>query len=237
MGAVTRGEPRRRILTRRAGLSLAIPTSRSSRDPVHRSWRPRLVEPCAIRSDSIDAVAESRRAGELVRELRRLSGLSQRELAERAGTSGPTIAAYESGTKEPRISTLDRLAGCAGHQLVAEVRPSDEGARKRDRRRRRSLALAAATADRVGDDWSAAARLALSNLDRMRHVVGENRSNRLLDEWQDILTQGPDAVRRALLDTSARGDDRRQMQPFAGLLTDDERRLVIAATNAWATAS
>ena len=77
----------------------------------------------------------------------------------------------------------------------------------------------------------------MANLDRMRTVVGDNRSNRLLDEWQDILLEGPDAVRAALIDTSVRGDDLRQMQPFAGLLTDDERRLVLAASNAWAAAS
>lgn len=163
--------------------------------------------------------------------------MSQRELAQRARTSGPAIAAYESGSKEPRISTLDRLAGCTGLQLVVELRPSDQGARKRDRRRWRSLALAAATTDRVSADWGSAKALALTNLDRMRHVVGDNPSNRLLDEWQDILMEGSDAVRAALIDPSARGDDRRQMQPFAGLLTDDERRLVLAAADAWAAAS
>src|SRR5258705_312079 len=76
-------------------------------------------------------VSEDRGAGELVRELRRLSRLSQRELGERAGTSGPTIAAYESGTKEPRISTLDRLAACVGHELVTELRPSGDSASPR----------------------------------------------------------------------------------------------------------
>ena len=180
---------------------------------------------------------ESQDAGELVRELRRRSGLSQRELADAAGTSGPTIAAYEAGTKEPRISTLVRLASCVGLELVTGLRPSDQGARKRDRRRWRSLALAAATADRVGADWISAKAIAVNNLVRMRQVVGANRSNRLLDEWQVLLTEGPDAVRRALFDLSARGDDRRQVQPFAGLLSDDERRLVLAASDAWATAS
>jgi transcriptional regulator with XRE-family HTH domain len=46
--------------------------------------------------------------------------LSQSELANRAGTSQATISAYESGAKEPSLSTLQRLLGATGHQL--EVR-------------------------------------------------------------------------------------------------------------------
>jgi ribosome-binding protein aMBF1 (putative translation factor) len=45
------------------------------------------------------------------------AGLSQRALADRAGTSGATIAAYELGTKEPRISTLRRILDAAGMRL------------------------------------------------------------------------------------------------------------------------
>ena len=36
--------------------------------------------------------------------------LTQRELAEKVGVSGPAIAAYETGKAKPRITTLFRLA-------------------------------------------------------------------------------------------------------------------------------
>lgn len=36
--------------------------------------------------------------------------LTQRELAEKVGISGPAIAAYETGKAKPRIETLFRLA-------------------------------------------------------------------------------------------------------------------------------
>src|SRR5215204_6080404 len=86
---------------------------------------------------------------ELVRRVRRVSGLSQRAMAARAGTSGPTVAAYESGEKEPRLSTLHRLAKAADLDLEVRLVPSRRGARQRLRRERRSLAVAAATAAAV----------------------------------------------------------------------------------------
>lgn len=172
------------------------------------------------------------RSAELVRVLRRRSRLTQRELANRAGTSGPTIAAYEAGTKEPRLSTLERLAAAAGQRVVAEVVPSD-GERKRTRRRVRSMALAAATAEAVVADWPRAKRLADRNLERMGGVIGDNRATRWIDEWRTLIVDGPRAVRAALLDSDPERDDLRQMQPFAGVLSDRERDLVLASTSAW----
>ena len=49
----------------------------------------------------------------LLRSARLDAGLSLRELAGRIGTSHATLVAYESGTKEPKISTFLRvLHGC-----------------------------------------------------------------------------------------------------------------------------
>lgn len=173
----------------------------------------------------------------LVRDLRERSGATQRELGRRAGTSGPTIAAYEAGAKEARLSTLERLADAWGHHVSATVRSRERGDALRERRRLRSLALAAATADAVVSDWGGARALAKRNLRRISSVVGDNRSGALLQEWHSLLDGGPDTVRAALTDASPHGDDLRQMQPFAGLLNDRERRLVLAAAEAWASGS
>lgn len=56
-------------------------------------------------------------AGMLVR-ARRAAGLSQEELARRAGTSRPTLSAYEHGRKSPTADTVERLPAEAGHELV-----------------------------------------------------------------------------------------------------------------------
>ncbi len=65
---------------------------------------------------------EGVRSSELIRRCRASSGLTLRELAARAGTSHPTVAAYEAGRKEPAGSTLERLVLAAGFEL--ELRPS-----------------------------------------------------------------------------------------------------------------
>src|SRR3954462_15152067 len=66
-------------------------------------------------------------AGELLRTVRRRRGLSQGELARRAGTSQPVISAYEHARRDPTLGTLRRLVAAAGEQLIvtADVPPSD----------------------------------------------------------------------------------------------------------------
>jgi transcriptional regulator with XRE-family HTH domain len=171
-------------------------------------------------------------ASELVRRIRRFSGLSQRELAAAAGTSGPTIAAYESGVKEPRISTIERLAAAAGCRLHASILRVDRGERARARARRRDLAMASAIAQRVQSDWPRAAAIAKENLERMRAVTGTNRSAVALDEWEAIVERGAAAAVDAITRDDDHHADLRQMHPFADVLDDDERRLVLAALRA-----
>ena len=169
----------------------------------------------------------------LLREIRMASGLSQRGLAELAGTSGPTVAAYESGTKEPRLSTMQRLASSVGLRVDVRLAPAGRGAQQRARRERRSLAIAAATAAAVERDFAAARRLAEENLDRAAALVGDNVANEWIEGWRRALDRGPSALRRTLLDTSEHGHDMRQMSPFAGLLSEGERAAALAAADAF----
>jgi len=48
-------------------------------------------------------------ASQLIRTHRLAAGLSQRELARRAGTSSATLHRYESGAVDPSTGTLNRL--------------------------------------------------------------------------------------------------------------------------------
>ncbi len=63
-------------------------------------------------SKSIDAAG-------ILREARDRAGLSQRELARRAGTSQSVVARIELGQTSPSVSTLDRLLAAAGFELHA----------------------------------------------------------------------------------------------------------------------
>lgn len=53
----------------------------------------------------------------LLREARHRAGLSQVELAQRAGTSQPAIARYERARAMPDLSTLHRLIEACGFEL------------------------------------------------------------------------------------------------------------------------
>ena len=52
--------------------------------------------------------------GEVLKQLREKAGLSQRELAERAGTSQKAISFWEKGEREPTLSNLQKLCTALG---------------------------------------------------------------------------------------------------------------------------
>ncbi len=70
----------------------------------------------------------------MLRDARRRAGLSLRELADRAGTSHPTLAAYEAGRIRPRVDTYRRVLEAAGFvlemNLVARVDVGPQRERK-----------------------------------------------------------------------------------------------------------
>jgi transcriptional regulator with XRE-family HTH domain len=82
---------------------------------------------------------------ELIRGARHAAGLTQLELAGRAHTAQPAVAAYESGARTPNLATLERLLRACDHEVEVLARP-------RVRRGAASLAeLAPTIADDLGD--------------------------------------------------------------------------------------
>lgn len=60
----------------------------------------------------------------LLTRARQDAGWSKAELARRANTSRTTVSAYEHGSKTPTLTTLERLVGVAGFELVLQPRPT-----------------------------------------------------------------------------------------------------------------
>lgn len=58
--------------------------------------------------------------GSFVRDARRDAGLSQRQLAARAGTSQARISRIENGREDPSVRTLQRLLRACGRNLVLQ---------------------------------------------------------------------------------------------------------------------
>ena len=63
----------------------------------------------------------------LVREARTRAGLSQRQLARRAGTAPSVVARIELGETSPTVQTLERLTSAAGFDLALELVPRSPG--------------------------------------------------------------------------------------------------------------
>jgi transcriptional regulator with XRE-family HTH domain len=61
----------------------------------------------------------------LIREARRKAGLTQAELAARAGVTQPVIARLERGGGNPTFETLERVLHATGHRL--ELRAVEQG--------------------------------------------------------------------------------------------------------------
>lgn len=150
-----------------------------------------------------------------IKELRQRMALTQEELAAAAGTSQPAIAAYEAGRRSPTLRTVRRLARAMGMDAVVEFYPP------LTREDRRSLALHRAIAQRLAEDPEGVLRQARANLDRMarRH----RGATQLLREWEVLLDRSIDHLIPLLTDPSPRARELRQVTPFAGVLSSEER--------------
>lgn len=52
------------------------------------------------------------------------AGLTQSELAERAGTRQGAVSAYETGRRDPTFGTLERLLRATGHEVELSLTPT-----------------------------------------------------------------------------------------------------------------
>ena len=70
--------------------------------------------------------SDDRVAGDLIRQIRRDSGLRQIELARRSGIESSVLSAYEHGRRQPGVAALARIAAAAGLRLRLEPEPESE---------------------------------------------------------------------------------------------------------------
>jgi uncharacterized protein len=59
--------------------------------------------------------------GRVLKDARRRAGLTQIELARRAAVTQSVISAYESGSRQPSLLTLQRLVAATGLQLTVSL--------------------------------------------------------------------------------------------------------------------
>lgn len=156
----------------------------------------------------------------VVRNLRESVRVTQSELAEAAGTSQPTIAAYEAGRKSPTLRTLERLARSVGRDVAISFMPA------LTREDRRSLFLHRAIAEKMRRFPDESISRARTNLERM--MAKHPGARVLLEEWGRILDRPLDEIVEVMTDPRAHARDLRQVTPFARVLTARERTEVYA---------
>jgi hypothetical protein len=137
---------------------------------------------------------------------------------------------YERVSDERRAGRKHVLehAVRAAEQRARHMRPEDLVApgcgNPHDRARRRSLAYHRALAR----------QLRRSMIDDARHVIWKWREQGKIDEryaqrWEELLYRPVADVRRAISAEGPDADDLRQNSPFAGMLSEPERRRIIGA--------
>lgn len=136
--------------------------------------------------------------GTIIERARRGSGLSQRELARRSGTSQSTLSTYEHGTKSPTLAVAERIVHTTGYDLDLVPRvtfTAYTGARGEP----------FVVPDRL---WrlAPAESLATIRLPQHLHWSGKSRAYRLRDRrdrarvYEIVLREGGPADLRAIID-------------------------------------
>ena len=91
----------------------------------HSSYE-ELAQPRRARQEYREGYAEARRAfliGQAVRDRRLALGLSQVEIAARAGMTQPALSRLEAGGVVPTIPLLERISASLNADLIVEIAP------------------------------------------------------------------------------------------------------------------
>jgi predicted nucleotidyltransferase/DNA-binding XRE family transcriptional regulator len=166
----------------------------------------------------------------LLRRARLAAGLTQTELARRAGVTQSVISAYESGRREPALSTLARLVEAAGARLHLDLEdgaefaprplPATDRGRRLRRRRQQVLRIAAehgATDVRLFGSTARGEDGPSSDIDLLVHLgpeVGLFGLARLRRELQEVLGVPVDVVPDDGLAPSVRAAVQRDAVPL-----------------------
>ena len=108
------------------------------------------------------------------------------------------------------------------------VRSRDRAAYPADKRRR--LLLAVKVLRQLDADPQTVLDKARANLAVMAAADPYHHAAHHLNAWSDLLDAGAGAVALALVDWSEPADELRSTMPFAGVLNEDARRAVLAAS-------
>lgn len=181
------------------------------------------------------------RLGEILRAQRLSRHRDQRDVADAAGVSVQALRRLERG-EGSSLATAWAVADALGVTFHAKgLATTEESSPNRQRvssplrqkgeedsrAARVSRELHRAVARKLRSNPDDIRSLALDNIARMRLNARGALSQGWLDEWERMLDGPTGELIEFMLATGERADDLRQMTPFAGVLSEDERRDVV----------
>jgi transcriptional regulator with XRE-family HTH domain len=120
-----------------------------------------------------------KKLGAKVAGMRRNSGLTQAQLAEKVGVATETISRMERGTAMPSLARLDRVAAALGYDMFELFRFQEKPGSREDALERLMAAARRRTADdieviidialRIFARWAAGGRMPRHSLAKRRH--------------------------------------------------------------------
>ncbi|MGI9327929.1 MAG: helix-turn-helix domain-containing protein [Pseudomonadales bacterium] len=155
----------------------------------------------------------------IVRKLREQANVTQEELARKAGTSQSAIAAYETGAKSPTLRTLEKLAAALNLELAAQFVP------KLSREEKRSLAYHQAVVTFLQKNPKESIRCARKNLEQLRSL--HPHAFELINRWDEWLDLPLTILIKQITEISEDAHEMRQVSPFAGFLSAEQRKAII----------
>jgi transcriptional regulator with XRE-family HTH domain len=155
----------------------------------------------------------------IVQNLRRQAGITQRELAEMGGTSQSTIAAYETGAKSPTIRTVENLARSQNLEMSVTYLP------QMTREDKRSLAFHRAIVEVLRKDPVTILSRAKRNLEKLSKM--HPGAHMLFDQWKDWLILPLENLASKILDPLPEAREMRQVSPFSGVLSPKQRAQIL----------
>jgi hypothetical protein len=126
------------------------------------------------------------------------------------------------GRRYPLSPSMTRARSDAERLRFGDLVEDGEPRDGHDRARARSLAYHRAVARRLRRPMVEEARHVLFVLRRSGRIASF-----YADRWEEILDRPVAQIRRALVEQSQLADDLRQNSPFAGLLSEPERRRIV----------
>ena len=90
----------------------------------HKPWSTLIDKMSPERRAAYEKAAKEQRIGRLVTQMRKHSGLTQQELAQRLGISQPRLSSVE-GADDLRVDTLKNIVGELGGEVVIHMPDGD----------------------------------------------------------------------------------------------------------------